>query len=361
MGPSGVEGAIGALRAPHLVLARARVRLALFPVERIPVSAREQALRLHLLQISPYARTGFAWHVRGATAYAWYWDETALDAALAPHNLSGRFVRPVPEPLLRQRGPDGFALNRTLDGVEGQFRAAGSIEASSWWPASPDAAEWAHFARDVGGAYASAPCPPLAQPAWLAEVPPELRIVRAIQGETRFNENLIYFVLLALLGCGAIWLGMAQWRLVGAIAERTAERAALRQELGHILDDQRAAERDRTAVTLRAANEHPLTQLDLLAAFAALGIGEGQKITLTEWDFRNDKLRAVLTATTGEVARTEMLARAERIPGLHNVRLQIENDPKSFTLIADVARSAEPPDAAASLPTASAQSGTHKP
>jgi hypothetical protein len=55
--------------------------------------------------------------------------------------------------------------------------------------------------------------------------------------------------------------------------------------------------------------------------------------------------------------RTELLAKAERIPGLHGVRLQMENEAQSFTLVADVAHRQERPDGAlgaASEPVAAA-------
>jgi hypothetical protein len=316
------------------VLSRAHVRLAHFAIDKLPARARESAIRLFLLQESPYTQTGFAWLERAGTAEIWYWDDGRIAALLAAAKLASVRVQLVPEPLLKQATGKTVLLLRAIDGYEGQVWRSGKIVASCWWPASPDEADWLNFLRD--GGCAASPLPTVLNANWLADRPAGLHVFRAVARSGVGNEVSFYLALALLLGLAAIAMGSWQMKLDSALVSRQAERDALATRLEASLAQRERAESDLARIDTLRQNEAPLSQLRLLDDLARAGVGEGEKLKLVEWDVRNGKLKAVLAMTQKEVSRRELLARLAKVKGLSHVRLQVDTDPRNFAISADL-------------------------
>lgn len=316
------------------MLSRAHVRLAHFAVDKLPARARESAIRLFLLQESPYAQTGFAWLDRDGLAEIWYWDDVRINGLLAAAKLASARVQLIPEPLLKQATGKPVLLLRAIDGFEGQVWRSGRIAASCWWPASPDEADWLNFLRD-GGCSAS-PLPSAQNPNWLSDRPAGLHVFRAVKPTGVGSELSFYLSLILLLGLAVIAMGSWQIKLDSALVSRQAERDALAKRLEASLALRDAAEADLAAIETLRQNEASLTHLRLIDDLARAGVGEGEKLKLVEWDVRNGKLKAVLAMTDKEVSRRELLARLAKVKGLSHVRLQVDTDPRNFAISAEL-------------------------
>ncbi len=323
------------------MLSRALVHFARVPLQNVPAQRRAAAIRLQLLQLSPWPNTGFAFRVAADTANIWYWDEDAIAARVAAIGARPDSVIAVPESEMRATTAAGEALLiRSLDGVEGQVWRAGELQASMWWPQAPDAAGWAAFALDAGIEPSD---PPVVRSAeWKPRPSEGLSIQRGVTTAATEGTMIAVRVAAALLGAYAVWLGVAQVRLELALRAAAQTRSEIEARLGPVLDLRRQADRDATAAARLLALRAPVTQAELLLALADVA-GEGKPLSLREWEFRDDRLRIVLSADSDRYDRAGALAALARVPWLRDISLAGDETPNSLALQARVAA----PDAAA--------------
>lgn len=116
----------------------------------MPKDKQQGALRLQVLEWSPFASPDMMFDLSDGPIGAWVWDGDYLRDALAAANLDPTRMRGVPETALRPPLEDGIRLVRCLDGVEGQFWSKSRLVNSRWWPAQPDDTAWVRFQRAAG-------------------------------------------------------------------------------------------------------------------------------------------------------------------------------------------------------------------
>ena len=322
------------LLRPLAVVPRSVVHWFSMSGDRLPAHARPQAIRLRLLQASPFARTAFAWFERGDTLCAWYWDEAESDRRFEHYGLGP--ANPVcPEPLLRALPDEGVFLLACLEGYEGVRLVPGRAPITCWWPRPPDDAEWVEFLRDAGLS-ANLPRPQPTSLPWLEKPTQAVHVVRTRVRDGQIAEYVFYAMLVFCAGALALWLALWQLTLNRALADAQTRHAALSSQLERVLADREAAERDAAAVAELAGNEAGPEQIQLLLAVAQAGVGNGQKFTLDEWDVRNGKLRAAVRIEAGDASRVALLRALEAIEALHNVRIQVGNDTRMLVVTAEL-------------------------
>jgi hypothetical protein len=322
------------LLKPWLVLSRALLHFARMPLQGVPQPRRAAAIRLQLLQLSPWPNTGFAFRCLGNSATVWYWDEDALAARLAARGASAASVSVVPETEMRAaRTADGALLIRCLDGVEGQVWRDGELQASMWWPQVPDATAWAAFALDAGIEPSQAPV--VHSTPWAARPHDGFAVRRTSATTATDGTKIAVRVAAALLGGFAIWLAVAQIRLELAMSTAADARSRIDARLGPVLDLRRRADRDTAAAAQLLALRAPVTQAELLLALADVA-GAGKTLTLREWEFRDDRLRLVLGADSERYDRAAALAALARVPWLRDISLAGNEAPDSLALQARV-------------------------
>lgn len=323
----------GLLR-PLAVMPRGSVHWFSMQGDRIPAHARPQALRLRLLQASPFARTAFAWFERGGMLCAWYWDEAESDQRFEAYGLGP--ANPVcPEPLLRALPEEGVLLLSCLEGYEGVRLSPGMAPITCWWPRQPDDAEWVEFLRDAGLSSDLRRPHPVSLP-WLEKPAQPVHVVRTRVRDGQIAEYVFYAALVFAAGAVALWFALWQLILSQALKDAQASHATLSSRLEAVLRDREAAELDAAAVAELAGSEAGPEQVQLLLAVAQTGVGVGQKFTLDEWDVRNGKLRAVVRIEAGDASRVALLRAIEAIEGVRNVRIQVGNDPRMLVVTAEL-------------------------
>jgi|GEM_PF-2798862 len=117
--------------------------------EGLPEGKRRAALDLMVRKAFPYKNPQFAAAWKGNQASVYAWDGTMVHEAQIAAGAP-RQIAVVPETFIRAQGADGARLCRMLDGVEGQYWNGGFLQASRWWPATPNAGEWLRFLRAIG-------------------------------------------------------------------------------------------------------------------------------------------------------------------------------------------------------------------
>jgi hypothetical protein len=116
----------------------------------VPKDKRAGALRLQVLEWSPFSSPDMLFDITDGPVGAWIWDADHLREALAAANIDSRRARPVPETALRPPLADGIRLVRCLDGIEGQLWSKSLLTNSRWWPTPPDEVAWVRFQRASG-------------------------------------------------------------------------------------------------------------------------------------------------------------------------------------------------------------------
>ena len=334
--PDHVRSPAAGLGAPVWVLARALCRFKVVDLAQVPLAGRAQALRLQLSQLSPFASTGHCVVWRGSKALLWFWDATLVQRCMAEAGVKSKRVMVWPESVLVAPGAPGLRMVQTLQGVEAQlWDAAGSLVASRWWPALPDAAEWLLFERDLG----------LPATARTAEVPQVLVLPLQTQVQLRSTAGgdgaFWRDVRLAYAGLGlALWVptvgGSRGWlKASQAYAQiKAAADAAAQVAQPLVLAREEALRLAARSQALAALAPYP-TQLDLMAQVA--GALPSGAVQFREWDFKDGRLKVVLVLQNDAVTSSALVAALQKLGGLNNIQAVPGNDPKVLALNMDVA------------------------
>ncbi len=351
--------------APRVaVLARS-----LYRVQRVDLSAiaRDQqraALRGQLLAWSPFEHNGFLAAVQGNVGLGLAWDSTAVAALLG----SGQRLSPpamLPEVLLQEPMREGLRLQQGLEGVEAQQWHSSMLVASRWWPAVPDAQDWADFRRETAALLLNLALPalPVAAPMpavpakwrrrpWLATHRPEANE----SGVSRTEQRV-----LAALGCGMVALtAMGLHQAIerhDALGQWRSEQIRLREANGPGL-----AARDRALQMADRAQDlnaemRGVQPLELLSALAQALPQRG--VVLKEFDYNN--LRLVLGLELAPGVQRSQIVQALQSTGWFNDVKELREAPgrnwSRFDMLLDASQ-APAAKRTASLNDAPAPDGT---
>jgi hypothetical protein len=276
-------------------LSRALCLYARFSVPKdLAAAKREAALRLKILEWSPYASPGLLIDWAENDAGVWIWDSLKVEEAIRAEGLDPKRVTVLPETALAEPQAEGARIVDGLEGLDGQAWRQGRLVASRWWPALPGAEEWRRFQR----AAALAPGrqsvePPEPEPAvwrqepWVRSRRPLLALVNEA-GRTRLAIAAAIVLALPMIYEGA---ALAHLKVRSARAE--ASLAQLRQRAEPVLRARTAAETALDCVrALLQLDPYP-DQLALLAKVGGQLPPNGT--ALGDWSFQNGELRFTLT------------------------------------------------------------------
>ncbi len=135
----------GILGPVQWVVPRARCLYRRIELPGLPMRQRLSAARIAARRYEPAAgaKSLIAW--QGETAHIWIWEQP--DAG----HQEGEGGPWLPESLLHAAlENDGVRLVALVYGMESQYWREGVLQASQWWPALPDAAQWRRFVRACG-------------------------------------------------------------------------------------------------------------------------------------------------------------------------------------------------------------------
>ncbi len=272
---------------------------------RVPARQREAFLAMAVRRAAPFADPEHDTLWANGHAATWYWSRARV------RELAGSGTRFRSEALFRGQvhagdavellslatpAADGTAADH---GVEARAWRDGRLVASRWWPAPPDDAAWAAFARGAGFA-ADTPRPD-PQPAPLRMTPLQDAGRRAeLLGELGARRPLLAAVL------GTLVLALFAWQL-GQLARAAwvthlleSQTRELGSRMESIIDARARADAARARVDAMLALRTPASQTRLL--------GEAQRITPGTWQLMlwrqpsPETLEVTLRAPNADVA-----------------------------------------------------------
>jgi len=277
------------------VLSRALCLYARFSVPKeLSLARREAALRLKVLEWSPYAVFGMLIDWAEAEAGVWIWDQAKVEEAMRGQGLDPSRVSVLPETALAEPLAEGTRVVAGIEGFEGQAWQEGQLVASRWWQTAPPPEEWRFFQRaaSLPAARQSATMPepepvsfrgfpwPRTRRRWLAVVNEA--------GRARLMAAALVVLALPLVYEGA---ALAQIKLKTVQAEATL--ADLRQRAGPVMRARLSAQTAMECVrALLLLDPYP-DQLSLLATVGGQLLPNGT--ALGDWSFQNGELRFTVT------------------------------------------------------------------
>jgi hypothetical protein len=313
------------------VLSRPLYRFTRFDLKSVPRPQRAQAVSLQIRQWAPFARTGWYLSWDKDHALVWAWDAERVESAIASNTLKPKSTPVIPETVLHQRQGSGACLVACMEGYEGQVWLDDSLIASRWWPGLPGASEWINFQRDAASMpenqseFVPAPLPAYwAEKPWGKAAPLDRTAVYGGKAEA-----WIVPLLALCLFSATIWYG-AQWiKIQAAIAERSAELAAISRRAEPIIQARAQALDALIRVNqLQAVDPYP-DQLSLMSRVAESLPKDGTY--LKEWEFLNGKLKLVL-ASPGKLASSEYIKLFQSMEIFRNVQAVPASDPANLAL-----------------------------
>jgi hypothetical protein len=269
-----------------------------FDLTHIPRADCAAALALQLRQWSPFEQTDYYTSWQQGTATVFGWDADAVNQAIAEQGLKPGRVRVIPETVLRPRYAEGARILACLQGVEGQIWSGGELRQSRWWKDRPSPEAWRMFQRDAG-------LPPEAQ----AAAAPEPQVLDFLDkswakqagsfgavGEIWRDERLAYFILALLLAPPTSWYAAQLYQYREAEARLQAEYTRLQDAAGPLATARgQALQALVKAQRLSSLDPRPHS-LELMAWVAEHLLRQGEQ--LTEWQYRDGKLKLTLLSTT---------------------------------------------------------------
>lgn len=334
---------------------RARCHFLAFDVRNIPQRQIASSLRLQLTQLSGLNKFGFAWRADAGHAQAWYWDEgdeaglTARDLT-PPSGVSANGLEPWPEPLLRAPLDDGLHLIACAQGYESVAIDGGKLRRTRWQAQRPTEDAWTTFARDAGGAAAKQGMPSPINAIVLARPAPGWKVsthlVKPIPAGT-------------WAGIGAAALG-GMVLIAGAIHELKldATTEALKAEMQQLMKDnattialQKQIAEQSEYLNAMSKSQPDALQLMLLKNIAeSYLLGMDSKISIAEWEYRNNRLRILFAVPEDNFSLSEFLTRLERQPMFKELHLMPDTPPRTVGIQATLASDASRPGVAAKAP-----------
>lgn len=268
-----------------MLASRSVMRYRCIDLSGVAVADRVGALRAQLLAWQPFADSEMLVDLHGDQAQVFAVPRDTLQAA----SLSAD--RLWPETLCHMPLADGLHLVECLEGVDGQFWSAGILRASRWWASTPDAAEWATFARLSRATPGTMHAVPALQTLAWTRMPRALQPLSGVgQGELGRERLIVGGAALVLLVYGGM-TARAAWDAHADLQNTTAALEARRDEAKPVLAAREKALTlaDRSsALVAQLQSPRPLEVMDELAKRLPKGS------LVREFDLNQLALRVVL-------------------------------------------------------------------
>lgn len=295
-------------------------------VGNVPEKRRAAAIQLELASWTPFPRTGHYVIPQGVGALAVAWDQDAVDAAQARQDILPGDVSIVPETALQDSLPDGLSLCACLDGLEAVWVKSGCVEASQWWPEAPDPIAFANFQRAAGIAHdarAEAPPVPMA-PHWR---PQPVGYAPGKTAPMQKTQELSALALLSLiLVLPTIWYANDWRRHAFALHDSQMRLADTEKELNGLLGARGVALGSR--FRLEKLNEllGPVDSLQLFALVARQlqPTIKASALQLTEWEWRNKRLKCSFVSSGAPPSATALVKALESQSMFRDVQVAVD-------------------------------------
>jgi hypothetical protein len=332
------------LGRPRLVpLGRGQCHRLLLETKGIAPRQLASSVGLQLGHLTGQRSLGYAWLSRGERTEVWYWDESAMQAQ------EGQ--TPCPEMLLRSALGDGLHLLRCLSGFEAISRVDGQLHKTRWFAQSPDAQAWAAFVQDAG-------FDPAQHPIQEARVAP---LNEHMQRGWRMHSSALrpltwqYWAAVAgvtLVGCAVFSALTYQVKLNLRLEELRAEHTRLASESAAALTLQRQIDDQRLQLDAVAAVQPAQLQMRLMARLADSNLFDGLqgKVGLSEWEFRNGRIRMAFSVPAEGFSLSDFLQDVEALDLFSDLRLLPGAPAQVVALQAALKSSLPPPSQGSNAP-----------
>ena len=316
------------------------------PLKGVPKRLHTPTIRLQILNLSGLQKFGFAWRLAHEEAEVWYWDEADMEELpgfpAAEARLNG--VRPAPEVLFRRNSlNDGLHLLVCTTGYEATACERGETLKTRWYSAAPGHEDWLAFVRDSGKIPDQHPQP----------MPTMAPLLVKPSGQWQIHSNFLHglpadrLVLAAgiLIG-GAVLAGLLSYDIKYShlIAKNRHILEQLKSEKNVVIDLQDKIARHTIMLDAVSDIRPKALQLQLMQALAETGLfEEGKGISLSEWEYRNDRLRLLFMIPRGEFSLTTFLSTIEAMELFSEIRLIPDTPPQTVGIQALVNAPGERP------------------
>ena len=335
--PEILSGLLGC-RAPVLIVPRGDAHWIKLDVRGIPPRFVSSSLRLQLRQLLGEEKFGFAHSVKGDVATLWYWSEgdgSGVDRLLAGKSRDDDFA-PWPEPLLRPAIEDGVHLVKCQEGFEAISILSRETRRTRWFSSAPTDDAWAAFVRDAGLDPRHHPVP----------APREIRLQTKPPRGWKVSTSLTHPVppafwagtaVIALVGLLVVMGGAYGLKLDSAISAERARYATLSKEHAATIALQKKIDEKIDYMKGFSGLRSSYPQLELMTSLVKSGvISEGTKISLSEWEFRNNKLRMLFAVPQENFSLGLFLTVLEKQPVLREIKLMSDTPPGTVGIQASI-------------------------
>lgn len=315
-------------RPPIQRLSRGRCHRIVIDVKGIPRRMVGSSIGLQLGHLTGFPAPGYAWRLEGTQAEVWYWSE---DPA-----VQSASTRPCPEMLLRSILDDGFHLIRCQDGFEALSQVNGRIHRSRWFAALPDSAGWQKFVQDAGADPDTYPLPAV-QTCALGDVPARGWSIQTHKLRPLSPKTWAALAVATLLGAAFCALLSYQIKLSQRVDTLRQEHTVLAGESASALKLQQQIEAQQRQLAVVAGFQPKVLQLKLMAQLADAGLfDEDTKVTLQEWEYRNNRIRLQFAVPAEGFVLGQFLESIERLGLFTEVRLLPGTPPQTVGLQASL-------------------------
>lgn len=316
-------------RTPIVALPRGEVHRLKLVIKGVPSRFVSSSLRLQLRQMLGNDKFGFAYSVQGDTATLWYWSEgngNSIDR-LRSATAGDEGFAPWPEPLLRPALDDGLHLIKCLDGYEAVSVVSQEDLRTRWFAVMPTDEAWATFVRDAGADVRHHPLP----------APREINIKlhpargwKLSTGLIRSVPSAVWIgaVTVAIAGLMVAIGGAYSFKLDSAISAEREKYEALSKEHAVTIGLQKQIDEKSDYLKGFSGLRTSYSQLELMTSLIESGvISEGGKISLSEWEFRNNRLRMLFAVPQDDFSLGLFLTVLEKQPVFRDIKLMTDTPP----------------------------------
>ena len=326
-------------RVPIVPLPRGEVHRLKLDIKGVPARFVSSSLRLQLRQMLGNDKFGFAYAIKDDTATLWYWNEDngkGIDRLRSTMARDEGFV-PWPEPLLRSTLDDGLYLIKCLDGFEAVSVVSREVLRTRWFAVMPTDEAWAAFVRDAGE---DARHHPLSSPREINVKPHPARGWKLSTGLIRPIPSTVWVgaAVVAIAGLIVAIGGAYGFKLDSAISAEREKYDALSKEHAVTIGLQKQIDAKSDYLKGFSGLRTSYSQLELMTNLIESGvISEGGKISLAEWEFRNNRLRMLFAVPQDDFSLGVFLSVLEKQPVFHDIKLMTDTPPGTVGVQALVA------------------------
>lgn len=327
-------------RPQVVVIPRGQCHFIELDVSHVPRRYFASSLRLQLSQLTGLARTGYAWLVRKGEAQVWYWDEDGLNGIVPadPDRTNGS--KPLPEPLLRPPMTDGLHLVECIDGFEAVAIRGAEVHRTRWFRNRPNVGDWASFVRDSGDNPADQALPAAERANLSPTLPRGWKLATHLLRQIPAHD-WVAAALAAVAGVVLIAGLLYEFKLDGMVAADRAELDRLARDHATTIALQKQIATEANYLEALQKARPNVLQLELMKNLAESGLlGETAKVSLAEWEFRNDRLRILFAVSEDTFNLTQFLTRLESLSMLKEIKLMPDTPPRTVEIQAAVTASA---------------------